>query len=247
MRYTKSILKNIVITSGLFLGSLLFAGKVIADSGCVQIYGGYGGLTCPKRGEIIVDKQIRYIRDEKGGLVDSWVDNVTEFDSRKFKPGEEIEFRIFVRNTGGDMISEIKVTDVWPEYLEFISGPGEYKKDVGRNGELKFTVNNLASGESREYHFTGKVHNADSIPNPVICKLENRAQVRASEDRFNEDIAQFCIERGEKKVVTGKKVIPPVKEIPSTGPQEVALSFAALSSVLGAGFILRKKAEKLIK
>lgn len=245
MRNTKSFFKNIVISSGLFIGGLLFAGIVIADSGCTPLYG--GGVTCPKRGEVLVDKQIRYIRDEKGGLVESWVDNVTEFDSRKFKPEEEIEFRIFVRNTGGDSIDEIKVTDIWPEYLEFIAGSGEYKRDNGKNGILYFTVNNLASGESREYHVTGRVFKAENIPNPVICKLENRVQVRASEDRFNEDVSLFCIERGGKKIVPGKKVIPPVKEIPSTGPQEVVLSFAALSSVLGVGFVLRKKAEKLIK
>ncbi|MBI2029147.1 DUF11 domain-containing protein [Candidatus Gottesmanbacteria bacterium] len=244
MRYTKSILKNIVITSGLFLGSLLFASNVIADSGCTPIYG--GGVTCPKRGEMIVDKQIKYSRVEKGGNVESWVDNITEFDVRKFKPEEEIEFRIFVRNTGGAMIDEITVTDIWPEFVTFISGPGEYTKDQGVNGAVKFKINNLADGESREYHFTGRVYKAENIPNPIRCDLVNRVQISASGDRFNEDIAKFCIQRGDK-VITGKKVIPPVKEIPSTGPQEVVLSFAALSSVLGAGVVLRKKAEKLIK
>lgn len=224
----------------MLIGGLLLAGTVVADSGCVQIYGGYGGVTCPKRGEILVDKQIKYIKEDKGGTQEVWVDNLTEFD-KKFVPNQEILFRIFVRNTGGDSIDEIKVTDIWPEFITFVSGPGKYKKDEGRNGTLTFYVNNLAAGESREYWVYGKTFDAINLPEPLICKIVNRAQVRASEDRFNEDLAEFCIERG------GKKVIPPVKEIPKTGAEVQIVSFAALSSILGAGFVLRRKAQELIK
>ncbi len=234
MKNINSLIKNIVISSGMLIGGLLLAGTVVADGNCTPLYG--GGVTCPKRGEMIIDKQV------KNPLDGNFVDNITEFDTKSyFEPQEEVVFRIFVRNTGGDTIDEIKVTDIWPEFITFVSGPGEYKKDEGRNGTLTFYVNNLASGESREYWVYGKAFDTGNLPEPLICKIQNRGQVRASEDRFNEDTSEFCIERG------GKKVIPPIKEIPKTGAGVQIVSFAALSSVLGAGFVLRRKAEKLIK
>lgn len=225
-------LSKIVITTGLVLSVFFVAGKVNA-SGCTPLYG--GGVTCPRRGEILIDKQVR--RADK----DIFVDNLTEFDT-KFSAEQEVVFRILVKNTGDDTIDEIQVKDIMPDFVTFISGPGNFDKNESKNGTLTFYINNLAPSETREYWIYGKIFATNDLPESVICKLQNRAQARASGDRFDEDVAELC---SEKVGITKGGV--PIKEIPKTGFEGALLTLASLSSILGAGFVLRRKAADYLR
>lgn len=223
---------KIVITTGLILSAFFVAGKVNA-SGCTPLYG--GGVTCPRRGEILIDKQVRKPTQ------DIFVDNLTEFDT-KFSPEQEVVFRILVKNTGDDTIDEVQVKDIMPDFISFVSGPGNFDKNESKNGTLTFYINNLTPSETREYWIYGKVFAAGDLPENVICKLQNRAQARASSDRFDEDVAELCTEKG---TVTKGGIT--VAEIPKTGPEGILLTLASLSSILGAGFVLRRKAADYLR
>ncbi len=222
---------QIVLTTGLTVASLVFAGLVLADE-CTPLYG--GGVTCPKRGEIRIDKQIANPDSGK------FVDNLTQFDA-KFDPEEEITFRLFVSNTGNETINEVEVKDIFPDFVTFISGPGEFKREESKNGTLVFKIFNLGAGESREYWIRAKAFAAGNLPENTICKIVNRAQAKA-DDRFNEDTAEFCIEKQP-----GKKQVPPVKEVPVTGAGEIALIGTVFTTLAGIGLKLRKQAESIIK
>lgn len=230
----KKNISHIVFSTGLLLSGFLLATKVIASGECTPLYG--GGYTCPKHGEILIDKQIKH------PTKDLFVDNLTEFDT-KFAPNQEITFRIFVRNTGNDTINQVEVKDIFPDFFSFVSGPGNFDPNEGKNGTLTFTLYNLAAGESREYWIIGKIYNEPDLPETTICKLPNRAQARASDDRFNEDVAEYCV---EKEYYTTKGGVP-VKQIPVTGPSGQLLTFLSFSTLLGIGFMLRGKAIKGLK
>lgn len=232
MKNRGRVFQKIVITTGLILSVFLFTGKVSA-SGCTPLYG--GGVTCPRRGEILIDKQVR--RADK----DIFVDNLTEFDT-KYSAEQEVVFRILVKNTGDDTIDEIQVKDIMPDFVAFVSGPGSFDKNESKNGTLTFYINNLAPSETREYWIYGKVFAANDLPENLICKLQNRAQARASGDRFDEDVAELCV---EKAGVTKGGV--PIKEIPVTGPAGVITSVVSLSSILGIGLVLRRKAQDILR
>lgn len=225
-----NITSRIVLTTGFSIAAILLAGKVFAGD-CTPIYG--GGVSCPKRGEIVIDKQIA---NPDSGV---FVDNLTEFDA-KFDPEEEITFRLFLRNTGSDNINEIEVKDIFPDFTTFISGPGEFKREETKNGTLTFKVFNLAAGESREYWIRAKAFPAKDLPENTICKIVNRAQAKA-DDRFNEDLAQFCI----AKQPVSKGGVPVVKEVPKTGATEMAVVGTVFTTLAGVGMILRKRSNNI--
>lgn len=216
----------------LFLSLFLFSSKAFASGECTPLYG--GGYTCPKSSEIIIDKQI------KNPTNDLFVDNLTQFDP-KFAPSADVTFRIFVRNTGDQTFDRVEIKDILPDYLSFVSGPGNFNASEGKNGTLTFTLYNLAGGESREYWVWGRVFASQDIPKDLICKLQNRAQARTTGDRFNEDIAEYCIEKTAGVTKGGLSVT----EVPKTGPEAI-LSFIGLSSLLGAGVYLRRKAASIL-
>ena len=214
------------------MSSLVLTSKTFASGECTPLYG--GGYTCPRSSEIVIDKQIKHPTN------DLFVDNLTQFDP-KFAPGAEVTFRIFIRNTGEETFDRVEVKDILPDFLSFVSGPGNFDTKEGKNGTLTFTLYNLAGGESREYWVFGKVFASQDIPKDLICKLQNRVQARTTGDRFNEDIAEYCVEKTAGVTKGGL----PVTEVPKTGPEAI-LSFIGLSSLLGAGVYLRKKAANLI-
>lgn len=212
------------------MSSLLIVPKVLAD--CTPLYG--GGVTCPRRGEILIDKTVQNPSD---GIM---VDNLTQFDS-KYAPDQNVSFRIRIKNTGDQTLDEVQIKDLMPDFVSFTSGPGTFNQSEGHNGTLTFTINNLAPSETRDYWVYGKTFSAGNLPNNLICKLQNRAQARASSDRFAEDIAEFCVEKNALGVTKGGLQI---KEVPKTGPEAFAL--AGLSSIFGIGIYLRKKANSIL-
>lgn len=232
MRNILNLLSKIVIATGLVLTfSFAVSSEVFAD--CTPLYG--GGVTCPSRGEISIDK---FVANPTTGL---FVDNLTEFDP-KFAPLQEVTFRILIKNTGDTNIEEVEIKDLMPDFVSFVSGPGEFNQSEGKNGTLTFKIFNLAPNETREYWVRGKAFSDADLPENTICKLPNRAQARASEDRFDEDIAEFCIE----KKVLGKGEPTQIKEIPKTGFNPSLVVFSAGTTLLGLGIIIRRKALKII-
>jgi len=199
----KKLSITIVIFS--FLIALpFFAKPLLAAIRCEQVYG--GPEVCVRTGELQIDKEVWDVED---GL---FVDNMSVSDY-KFAPGEEITFKLKIKNVGDKTFNKVYVNDTLPEYLELISG------------DLSFEIDDLAVGETEEREFKVRVVSADRFPSDeaIICVV-NTAEAWSGDEK-DKDTAQVCLE----KKVLGITVFPP------TGSEDwiVILPFSLLAGLVG--------------
>lgn len=206
-------------------------GSVSANDGCTPIYG--GGQTCPPPGDITIDKTVQ---TPQNGI---FVNNLTVNDP-KYTPGQSVNFKIVITNTTSTKISKVTINDVFPSYLTFESGSGNY--DSGKN-TLTFTLDNLNGGESRTYDLKAKIIDSASIPftNGVVCVV-NQAIGTTSDNKSAQDNSQLCIQK--ETVTKGGLPVAPAPKVtttPPTGPEMLPL-LALIPGGL-AGYLLRKKSK----
>ena len=207
--------------------------NVLAES-CTPIYG--YGQQCAPGVNIAVNK---LIANPQSG---SFVDNLGINDP-KHVAEQTVNFNIIVTNTGSTNIAHVEVKDVFPQFINFISGPGNFDNNTKT---LTFEVTSLNVGESRTFALQGKVVPENSLPadQGIMC-VTNQAFVATNEGKTSADNAQLCIERKVLGGQTGKVVVfPPSKvtQIPATGVSIIQLLILAPTTLIG--FILRKKALK---
>ncbi len=206
------------------------AGTGYGQSNCQMIYG--GGEVCSDKIEFTIDKKV--LTPNNSGFVDNLGSN-----DAKFQPGQQVTFKIIVKNTGNKKIERLDVRDTLPSYITFVSGVGTYDKNAN---VISYTISNLEKGATNEQSFIGAIASADKLPQNqnVVC-LTNHAQATDNNGIVAKDDAGLCVEKG----IIVKKPTPqvfesvPVKKIPETGPE--ALSLIALIPAGLAGFALRKK------
>lgn len=211
------------------------ASSARADTSCVPIYG--GGQTCVQAGNLVIDKKIA---NPKTNVL---VDNLGVNDD-KFSPDQIITFQITVKNTGGTKFNTVKVKDIFPQFVDFAAGVGNFDANTKT---LSFDVNDLNANETRTFNIVAKVASFNALPidrNP-ICVV-NQAQATA-DSQTSLDNAQLCIEKPQVaptgvETKGGLKVFPPQKVLtsPPTGPEAIPLMALIPTSILG--FFLRKKA-----
>ena len=230
--------------------SLLTAGVAFADpNNCRPIYG--GGQTCVQAENFTIDKRIQNPQNQQ------FVDNLGVNDL-KFLPGSTINFAVTVNNTSDRTIENITIQDVFPKYLEFVSGQGKYDKATRT---LSFSVAGLTANEEKTYIIKAKVVGAESFPDnqQAVC-MANLARAEAG-NANGADNSQFCVQVVTEEEQTpsptpangkqpaqptpgqtkgGLPVMPEPKSTtsPSTGPE--ALSLLALIPSGIAGYLLRK-------
>ena len=219
-----------ILISGLILSASLSATpKAFAD--CQEIYG--GGQTCTSSHDFSIQKFVQ--KPGKGG--GDFVNNLSINDP-KFTPNQQVSFQIIVKNTGSNTIPTLTVTDSFPQFLNFVAGPGSFDSN---SKVLTLTVNNLGAGQSQTYIVTGKVADSSMLPSDqgIVC-LVNQATGTDNNGLSNTSSSQFCV---EKQVLGTSQpqvfATPKVVKTPATGPEMLPL----LSLIPGglAGFILRKK------
>jgi len=163
-------------------------------------------------GLIEIDKKV------KNPTNDSFTDNLGTNDY-KFAPGEEVVFKVRVKNIAEIDFVKVKITDSLPDYL------------VLTEGELEKELENLKPDQAYEFEIKTKVVEADKLPsNQGIYCVVNRAKVIA-DDQENQDTAQLCLETK----VLGASTQPEA----GTNPLVLAGVFTTLASV---GFFLKKRA-----
>lgn len=218
---------SIFLISGLLL--LLPVGKVSADISCQPVYG--GGQTCVTTGNILVMKQVQ--NPQTG----QFVDNLTINDIH-FTPGDNITFKVFLRNTGVTVIPQTKVVDTLPAFTSFVSGPGILDQNAKT---LTFTTDNLNPGETRDVAtIQVQVIDAKGLPDGTNCE-PNSVAATASTGPTSTATSFFCIQKAVATTKGGLPVFPPSKvtTTPSTGPE--LLSLIALLPGGAFGWFLRKK------
>ncbi len=228
----------------------------IAYAQCQPIYG--GGVSCPAPGNLQINKTVQ------NPQTSIFVDNLGVNDP-KYNPDQNITFQVIVTNTGQTTLGSVNVRDIFPQFINFVSGPGNFDAN---NKTLSFDLANLQPNESRTFTLTGKVVPANqiTIDQGNVCVV-NQA-IATSGSLTSQDNAQLCIQKQIpvaiggpapviQQVVTvpgvttvpaqvtkgGLQVFPPpqVAVTPPTGPE--ALSLLALIPSALAGFYLRKIAR----
>lgn len=188
----------------------------------------YGQYGAPARSKtILIDKMVGKPGVTKGGTASDFTDNFSPSDPR-FSPGQEIVFRLVVKNASDVSLTNVEVKDFVPDFLEPLEVSGNFDRATRT---LTFKAGDFGVDEEKEYFLKMRLASQDQLPSDkgLVCLL-NKTQASTSEV-FDEDTSQFCV---EKQVVGAAQV-------PSAGPELglALLGFNALAA--GAGFWLRKK------
>lgn len=197
--------------------SLLGATAARAAIRCETQYG--GGEICVRTGNLQVNKKVC---DPKKGSCDP---NSSGFDDRlvdnlgilahKFVPGDEVVFKLLIKNVGDAALAKVSVSDTLPSFLELVSA------------ELSFDLSDLTPGETETRVIRTKVISAEKFPNDktVLCEV-NTAEARSGDEQ-DKDTSQVC---AEKKVLG---VVAP-KVLPKAGPE--GLLIALFASILAGSY-----------
>lgn len=190
-------LYSIKISLALFLlvATLSLVSNVQAsgfNSDCPNVY----GAQCPTT-SLVVDKKIQH--PQSGELLDT-----LSSSSVTFLPGQEVNFRIEVRNAGNSNVSGVHAWDKLPDYVDFVSGPGNY--DSNAHG-LWWAVDDLRAGESKQYFVKVKVRAQENLPELNLTCVTNFVEAKR-DSLMAQDTASFCIQ---------SKVLGAVKVLPKTG------------------------------
>ena len=154
-----------------------------------------------------------------------------------------VNFKITVTNTGNTAISQVDIKDIFPQFIIFAAGAGNFDQN---SKTFSFSALNLNPSEQRTFVVTGKVVPNNQLPNDkgIVCVVN---QVTAANgNQQSQDNAEFCIQKQVEQVTTkgGLKVFPPstTTTTPSTGPEMLSLLALIPSGLMG--LFLRKKSTK---
>lgn len=185
----------------------LFLSPAYAAVRCETQYG--GREVCVRTGQLQIDKEVLNPQENK------FVDNLGLSD-HKFAPGEEITFKLKVKNVGDATFNKVSVTDTLPSLLELTSG------------STSFEISDLTVGEIEEREIKAKVTASGNFPQDktIVCVINTAEAGSGSEN--DRDTAQVCLGR---KVVGPAPAVAPI--IPPTGPEDW-LPLLVLSLLTGA-------------
>lgn len=183
-----------------------------------------------------------------------WVDNLTVNDP-KYQPESTISFQINLTNTGNTEIKRIDVKNVFPQFISFTSGSGNFDPNTKT---LSFEVSNLKPKEIRTFIVVGKVAPGNQllVDTGIICMI-NQVTATSTDSGTSQDHTQFCIQKpssaGQKEVLgtqtpLSKAGLLPAAQLtqtPATGPESLAI-FSLIPTLL-LGLFLKKLAYKKIK
>ena len=216
-------MKRLIAFLLLTISFLLLATAVSAQ------YGQYGPYQGPEPSlSIMIDKMVGTPITTKGGTDDvEFVDNLSPSDTR-FLPGEEVLFKLKVKNTSEAKLNDVTVVDFLPDFVEPVEGPGTFSDETR---EITVEAGYFEVDEEKEFILKVRVLVQDELPEDeaLICLVNNSQAF--NENVSDEDTSQFCVE----KEVLG------VTEVPSAGPELGALLLSGQVTMLGLGILLKRK------
>lgn len=211
----------------------LVATPTFASGDCPpSAYGAvYGGVTCPPSVGLTIDKKVQ------NPSTKDFVDNLGINDMR-FGAEQNILFQLVVKNTGNKQLDQVIVKDVFPQFLSFTGGQGNFDENTRT---ISFEVDDLKSGESRTFTLSGKVVSAKKLPDEDVTCVINQA-FATTNGVSTSDNASFCIQT----TVTSKgglPIFPPsqVSTTPATGAE--MLTLLGFIPAAFAGYALRRKSN----
>jgi uncharacterized repeat protein (TIGR01451 family) len=226
-------MKKLITVFALSLALFAFKPQAVSAS-CTPIYG--GGESCSSY-SFSIQKFVE--KPGKGG--GGYVNNLSINDP-KYSPSQNVNFQIVITNTGTETIPTLNIVDTFPQYLNFVSGHGDYDKDTKK---MSFTISNFEVGKSISYTLVGKIADTNSLPNDqgVICPI-NYVQATDSNGLMSSASSQFCVQK-QVLAATVLQVLPvtPIKTTPATGPEMLPLALLFPGALWG--LTLRKKSSRM--
>lgn len=198
------------------LSAITFVPTVFADSSCNNVY----GSSCPT-GNLSLDKKVRHPQSGE------YLDTISSTDST-FLPEQEVKFKIDVKNTGSADLYDVWVDDKFPDFVEFVSGTGNYDKG---SYKLWWKIDRINAGETKSFEVRVKLKNAQELPTGSITCMTNHS--KAVKDHMSaQDTASFCVQT---------KILGTTTELPKTGVGsfELLTGLSIISSLLALGFAKR--------
>jgi len=191
-------------------------------------YGQYGG-EAPSY-SILIDKMVGKPSQNKGATEYEYFDNLSPSDPR-FSPGQEVYFKIKVKNTSNRDITNVVVRDYVPSYLDPIEGPGSWD---GNSRIITFNAGDFKIDEEKIYYIKMKVYDQANLPadRGLFCFVNK--VTASSSSSYDEDTAQLCVE----KQVIGAKTVP------QAGPEMGVLILGLNVLTAGLGLTIRKLSDK---
>jgi len=198
-----------------------------------QQYGQYGPVTPSQY--ILIDKMVSKPNQSHTNYSDyEFVDNLSPSDSR-FSAGNEVFFRLKVKNTSTIKIYNVTVKDFIPYYLEPISGPGNYD---GNSRTITFNAGDFEADEEKIYFLKMQIFNQDRLPSDkgLFC-LTNNAEAR-NDHAYDNDSSQLCI---EKQVAGVPGTTTYIATSPKAGPEMGIALLGVETALIGLGLYLKKR------
>ena len=183
----------------------------------------------PGEPQISIEKKViwngppRLGSGEAGSEYDSVEKSVHLYDA-----GEEVVYKLYVKNSGDAEATGVKVIDYLPAYI----------RDLDGKDEKTFNIGTLGAGEEWSDEYTARV--VKDLPQNDRTQ-ENRAEVTSSNAGSDEDTAFIWINGPEILAadVAAAVSAAPAEELPATGPA-VPVVFGLLSA-LPVGVFLRRR------
>lgn len=152
-------------------------------SQCQPIYG--GGESCPKVPQFEINKTVQNPKTQ------AFVDNLGVGDA-KFAPTQLVPFKLTVKNTTDEKISNVIIKDIFPGVVDFAGGIGDFDAN---SKTLTIKLESLEANETRDFYVQAKVAAKDKLPadQAVMCVI-NQSTITIG-DKTAQDNAQFCIEK----------------------------------------------------
>lgn len=187
----------------------------VAAQSCTNQYG--AAVACQPV-NLTINKQVKH---PTSGL---FVENILSTDT-PYSPESEVLYRMVIRNSSGETMNPVTVTDQLPAELAFVSGPGMYSTPGKPGGTLTFTMENMIAGQTRTQEVLVKVEPKTATK----CDIVNTARVTSpARPSGDSDTARICV-----------STAAPV--LPVAGFDDILLVLPFVGTAIGGLAILRKK------
>lgn len=227
-----------------FIATATIASAILAQAQSVEAqYGQYGdngqygqggqyGKTSQPGQQILIDKLVAEpgTTSGKGGVSAGIFRDNLPVNGKRFQPGEEVVFRLVVKNITNETLKNITVTDKVPTFVEPMVGPGTFSS---KDRTITYVIKELKPGQEDIQYVRMQIYPQNKLPaDQGIVQQLNQVEVVVNDQR-DQDTAQYFI---EKQTIN-------VTQVPKTGPA-LGLAFLALQGIgLAIGLKLRQHAK----
>lgn len=236
-RTTSNSMQNKLLISGIILiGLLISPSYLYASSTCLPIFN--GGKTCS------TSKNISLLKEVKDPLTGKYVSSLSA-QGPYYAAGQIISFRLTVENTSKSTIKNITITDIFPQYVAYVSGNGKF--DMSKHS-LVTTIDEIKASERRSYEVTGKI-----ASNTELSRLAGQMNcfvnqvILSSRGNSVQTNTQYCVDKSQPQIIEPVQPTPTqqstkkpityapqtIRKTPATGAGTLSLIGCIFLSVTG--------------